>query len=117
MVRPSKSFKSPSHFPLVSNFDPSRLVPRFPPPLRKIRGGKGGDDMCIEANVYIFPHLVVKSNKERREERRKRHEGSYFSPCLPLVDRWQIGAANFTRLPRKFQTARERDSNSSGILS
>lgn len=41
-----------------------------------------------------------------------------FLPCLPLVDRWQIGAANFISL-HKFQTTRELggdDSISSRVL-
>lgn len=62
MVRPSRSFPPPPSFSLhlVSNFDPS-----FQPP-EKYATRKGDDDMCIEANVYIFPHLVVKSNEVGR---------------------------------------------------
>ena len=68
MVRPSRSFLLPPHFPFP--LFPTSILRSFVPTPGKIRDEKGGrkgdDDMCIEANVYIFPHLVVKSNKVGR---------------------------------------------------
>lgn len=104
IVPPPSSFS----LPLVSNFDPSILRSNPRKNTRRERGEKGGWWYVHRGKRIYFPAFgseIEWGGKGRRGGNGGRHQGSYFSPCSPLVDRWQIGAANFTRPPRKFRAS------------